>query len=204
MVLPGRHPDVCTSFFGDATGCMMAPKWCHGAFKRLNLLPLRWHQGWRYVGAQESAAFQSGFRARYTAPGKAPAQGHSDGRGSQAGAVSDSLIDVSPVVEELAAFASGAKAEAEADQSAAAFSTWDTSITTPGSKFLNAGTNVTVGEFQAQLGANGYTVVKNTGGTTVLSNGQSTYTIYARTSTGLPGAQYFGPNGTSVKYSLGR
>jgi len=46
-------------------------------------------------------------------------------------------------------------------------------------------------------------VTGTNGPTTVLTNGQSTYTIYTRTTTGAPGAQYFGPNGVSVKYSLG-
>jgi hypothetical protein len=38
--------------------------------------------------------------------------------------------------------------------------------------------------------------------TSVLSNGTSTYTIYTRSSTGSAGAQYFGPDGASIKFSL--
>ncbi|MFM0420057.1 hypothetical protein [Paraburkholderia aromaticivorans] len=40
------------------------------------------------------------------------------------------------------------------------------------------------------------------GAFTVLNNGSSTYTIYTRSSTGAAGAQYFGPAGTSGKFSL--
>jgi hypothetical protein len=87
-----------------------------------------------------------------------------------------------------------------------AFSTYDPSITASGSRYPNVQTNVTVREFQANLIANGYSVVSQATGTnpvTVLSNGSSTYTIYTRTSTGSSGAQYIGPDGNRVKFSLG-
>ena len=86
-------------------------------------------------------------------------------------------------------------------------SSYDTSITSPGSQYPNVQTNVTKTDFQANLLQNGYNIVKQTNGSngpvTILSNGQSTYTIYTRTSTGQSGAQYFGPDGNSVKFSLG-
>ncbi|WP_162878045.1 DUF637 domain-containing protein, partial [Trinickia diaoshuihuensis] len=85
-------------------------------------------------------------------------------------------------------------------------STYDTSITSPGSKYPNVRTDVTASQFQANLIANGYSVqnqgTSTNGAFTVLSDGTSTYTIYTRTSTGAAGVQYVGPNG-SVKFSLG-
>jgi hypothetical protein len=82
-------------------------------------------------------------------------------------------------------------------------SLYDTSITSPGSQYLNVQTNVGAQEFQSNLLANGYNIVKQTDGATILTNGTSTYTIYTRTSTGLPGAQFFGGDGSIVKFSLG-
>ncbi|WP_231663616.1 DUF637 domain-containing protein, partial [Ralstonia solanacearum] len=85
-------------------------------------------------------------------------------------------------------------------------SKWDTSITSPGSKFLNVETDVTAQQFQANLMSNGYSVMNQgtgkNGAFTVLSNGTSTYTIYTRSSTGAAGVQYFGPGGKSAKFSL--
>ena len=86
-------------------------------------------------------------------------------------------------------------------------STYDTSITSPGSQYPNVSTNVTATDFQATLQQNGYNVVKQTSGSngpvTVLSNGNSTYTIYTRGRVLANLApQYFGPNGNSVKFSL--
>jgi hypothetical protein len=85
-------------------------------------------------------------------------------------------------------------------------STYDTSITSPGSKYPNVRTDVTASQFQANLIANGYSVqnqgTSTNGAFTVLSDGTSTYTIYTRMSTGAAGVQYVGPNG-SVKFSLG-
>jgi len=79
-------------------------------------------------------------------------------------------------------------------------------ITRARSELANFETNVTAAEFEANLIANGYNVVKQGegGAATVLSNGESTYTLYTRTSTGEAGAQFFGPGGSSVKYSLGQ
>ena len=86
-------------------------------------------------------------------------------------------------------------------------STYDTSITSAGSRYLNVRTNVTASQFQSNLTSNGYSVTgqgTNANGTyTILGNGTSTYTIYMRSSTGEAGAQYFGPNGASAKFSLG-
>ncbi len=84
-------------------------------------------------------------------------------------------------------------------------STWDTSKTSQGSKYVNVNTNLTATEFQANLVANGYSVTSQgtgkNGDYTVLTKGSSTYTLYTRSSTGQAGGQFFGPNG-SVKFSL--
>jgi RHS repeat-associated protein len=85
----------------------------------------------------------------------------------------------------------------------APFSTYDTSITSAGSRYLNVQTNVTAQEFTSNLLANGYSISEMSGGVKILNSGSSTYTLYSRTSTGLPGAQYFAPNGNSIKFSLG-
>jgi RHS repeat-associated protein len=79
----------------------------------------------------------------------------------------------------------------------------DSSITRAGSQYLNVQTDVSATEFQQNLISNGYNVVKQSQGATVLNNGTDTWTIYTRTSTGAPGAQFFGGNGAIVKYSLG-
>ncbi|TCG09429.1 hypothetical protein BZM27_05615 [Paraburkholderia steynii] len=82
----------------------------------------------------------------------------------------------------------------------------DTSITSSGSKYQNVETNLTPEQFKSNLISNGYNVTNQgtgkNGDFTVLSNGTSTYTVYGRTSTGSAGAQYFGPNGNSVKFSF--
>jgi filamentous hemagglutinin len=87
-----------------------------------------------------------------------------------------------------------------------AASGFDTSITSPGSEFLNVQTDVTAEQFQSNLMSNGYSVTSQgtgkNGAFTVLSDGSSTYTVYTRSSTGSAGAQYFGPGGASVKFSL--
>jgi len=90
----------------------------------------------------------------------------------------------------------------------ASSSQYDSSITSAGSQYPNIQTNVTAEDFQSNLIANGYSVVKETsnsyGPVTILSNGKSTYTIYGRTSTmGGSGAQFVGPEGNQVKFSLG-
>ncbi|HDR8934503.1 beta strand repeat-containing protein [Burkholderia vietnamiensis] len=89
---------------------------------------------------------------------------------------------------------------------AAPYSKWDISVTSQGSKFLNVKTDVTAQQFQSNLQSNGYDVTNQgtgkNGDFTVLSNGRSTYTIYTRSSTGTAGAQYFGPGGTSAKFTL--
>ncbi|MEN3931815.1 hypothetical protein WJT86_12240, partial [Microvirga sp. W0021] len=78
---------------------------------------------------------------------------------------------------------------------------------TKGSSILNISTNVTASEFQANLLANGYSIIGNgiskNGANVQLSNGISTYSIYTRTSTGSSGAQYWGPGGQEIKFSLG-
>jgi hypothetical protein len=95
----------------------------------------------------------------------------------------------------------------ETPNSTPASSVYDTSITSPGSQYPNVRTNVGAQEFQSNLMSNGYKVVKQANGSngpvTVLNNGRSTWTIYERSSTGAPGAQFFGDNGSIVKYSLG-
>ena len=69
-------------------------------------------------------------------------------------------------------------------------------------------TNVGPNEFSANLQANGYTAsprAGTNGPVTVLQNGQgSTWTVYTRSSTGLSGAQYSGPDGQFLKYNLGQ
>ncbi len=82
-------------------------------------------------------------------------------------------------------------------------SLYDTSITNAGSQYLNVRTDVGAAEFQRNLMSNGYNIIKQTDGVTVLNNGTNTWTIYSRTSTGGAGAQFFGVDGSSVKYSLG-
>jgi hypothetical protein len=82
-------------------------------------------------------------------------------------------------------------------------SLYDTSITRAGSQYLNVQTDVGMAEFQQNLISNGFNVAKQTPGTTVLNNGVDTWTVYTRTSTGAPGAQFFGGNGSIIKYSLG-
>jgi hypothetical protein len=82
-------------------------------------------------------------------------------------------------------------------------SQYDTSITRRGSQYPNVQTDVGAQEFQQNLQSNGYNVETQNGGTTVLSDGTNTWTIYTRTSTGMPGAQFVGANGSIVKYSLG-
>ncbi|MDD4913966.1 MAG: hypothetical protein PHW13_02860, partial [Methylococcales bacterium] len=88
-----------------------------------------------------------------------------------------------------------------------AYSLYDTSITSAGSKNLNVSSNVTAANFQYNLISNGYIIVSDgvnrNGQFSVLSNDASTYTIYTRTSTGSSGAQYIGFNGNIIKYSLG-
>lgn len=88
---------------------------------------------------------------------------------------------------------------------AADYSVWDTSITTAGSKYLNVRTNVTAVEFQENLIASGYKVIgESAKGVIRLTKDGAAYTIYTRSSTGMPGAQYFGPAGKTIKYSLGQ
>ena len=100
----------------------------------------------------------------------------------------------------------GLEAVATNSGTSGANSAFDTSITSPGSKFLNVQTDVTAEQFQSNLISNGYNVTSQGAGKkgafTVLSNGSSTYTVYTRSSTGSAGAQYFGPGGASVKFSL--
>jgi RHS repeat-associated protein len=84
-----------------------------------------------------------------------------------------------------------------------ASSLYDTTITRSRSKYLNVKTDVGATDFQKNLVSSGYGVVKQSPGTTILSNGTNTWTIYTRTSTQAPGAQFFGADGSIIKYSLG-
>jgi len=80
-------------------------------------------------------------------------------------------------------------------------SKWDTS---GGMKGVN--TNLSPGEFGANLEANGFkatSTMGSNGPVTVYQKGGDTYTVYTRTSTGDSGVHYRGPNG-SAKYNLGR
>jgi hypothetical protein len=88
-------------------------------------------------------------------------------------------------------------------EGAGASSLYDTSITRAGSQYLNVQTDVGAQGFQSNLISNGYSIVNQTPGATILNNGTNTWTIYTRTSTGMPGAQFFGQNGSIIKYSLG-
>jgi hypothetical protein len=85
----------------------------------------------------------------------------------------------------------------------APLSLYDTSNTRARSQYLNAQTNVGAAEFQENLISNGYNVMNQSEGATVLDDGTNIWTIYTRTSVGVPGAQFFGGNGSVVKYSLG-
>jgi filamentous hemagglutinin len=86
-------------------------------------------------------------------------------------------------------------------------SNYDDSITDKGSRYPNRETDVSATEFQANLVANGFTVVKQTVGSngpvTILSNGQTTYTIYTATSTGSASAQATVNGKIVVKIRLG-
>jgi len=93
--------------------------------------------------------------------------------------------------------------EAEMAVNAGNASLWDTSITNAGSRYLNVQTNIGAQEFQSNLISNGYNIVNETNSATILSNDVSTYTMYMRTSNGLPGAQFFGETGSTIKYTLG-
>lgn len=72
-------------------------------------------------------------------------------------------------------------------------SKWDPTITSAGASVTNVATDVTATEFQANLIASGFKVVTQTVGSngpvTVLTNGQTSYTIYIATSTGGASAQ---------------
>ncbi len=85
-----------------------------------------------------------------------------------------------------------------------------TAIATDGTvksaKQPNVNTNVTADQFKNNLISNRYKVVSSgtskNGSFTVLSKGTSRYTIYTRSSTSGNGAQYVGPDGKTVKFSL--
>jgi len=78
------------------------------------------------------------------------------------------------------------------DMVAGPSSVYDSSITKPGSQYLNVQTNVGAQEFQSNLLSNGYSVVNQTPNAVILNDGINTYTIYTRSSTGLPGASSSG------------
>ncbi|PRA75564.1 hypothetical protein CQ054_22885, partial [Ochrobactrum sp. MYb29] len=85
-------------------------------------------------------------------------------------------------------------------------SDYDTSDTGKGAKQPNVKTDVTADQFKNNLISNGYKVVSSgtskNGSFTVLSRGSTRYTIYTRSSTGGNGAQYVGPDGRTIKFSL--
>jgi RHS repeat-associated protein len=88
-----------------------------------------------------------------------------------------------------------------------AFSSWDPSIPQTG-QYLNVGTDVTASQFQATLEANGFSIAQeglsSNGPFAILTNGQTTYTIYTATSTGEASVQVFNSAGQTVlKYRLG-
>jgi hypothetical protein len=86
-------------------------------------------------------------------------------------------------------------------------SKYDDTITDKGARILNRDTDVTATEFVANLVGEGFNVVKQTIGTngpvTILSNGQTTYTIYTATSTGSASAQVVVNGSVVLKIRLG-
>lgn len=90
-----------------------------------------------------------------------------------------------------------------------AASLWDATSLPQTGRYLNVATNVTAGEFEANLISNGFTAARgvNSSGNAVsvlTNNGASTYTIYTATSTGGPSAQVLNTAGKIViKYRLG-
>ena len=121
--------------------------------------------------------------------------------------IAGEAISAAEAASALASVAGEAAEGAEASEGAegiteGASSLYDTSITSRGSQFLNVQTNVGAQEFQSTLISNGFSIQTTGESATILSNGESTYTIYTRASTGLPGAQFFGDGG-SIKFSLG-
>jgi len=67
----------------------------------------------------------------------------------------------------------------------------------------NFSINVSASEAETNLISNGYSVVQRTDSATILYNGQNYYTIYTRSSTGLPGLQSNNiSTGTIIKYRL--
>ena len=107
----------------------------------------------------------------------------------------------------LVTAARGLIAAEEEGVAAGASSLWDTTIPQTGG-YLNVGTNVTATEFQANLTSNGFNIVRagvsSNGPFAVLTNGETTYTIYTATSTGESSAQVFNSLGqTLLKYRLG-
>lgn len=82
-------------------------------------------------------------------------------------------------------------------------SRFDMSITRKGARMINVATDLTRTEFEANLIANGYAIIKQTEDVTVYSNGSgSFYSIYTRNSTEELGVQYVGPDGTKVRFTL--
>jgi filamentous hemagglutinin len=115
--------------------------------------------------------------------------------GMQAAGATAGALDVGAATA-IGGYALQALTEAEAP-----LSLYDTS---GGMKGIN--TDVTAGEFSSTLQSNGYTATNSLGGNgpvSVLQNGDSTYTIYTRTSTGSSGASYVGPAGQTAKFNLG-
>jgi hypothetical protein len=80
-----------------------------------------------------------------------------------------------------------------------------TDISKPGASEKNYRINVNPAEFERSLVESGFQETKRTvgknGEAVVYSNGESTYTLYNRTSGGS-GAQFTGKDGTIIKYSL--
>jgi len=83
-----------------------------------------------------------------------------------------------------------------------------TDVTAAGARVTNIATDVSAGDFGANLISNGYRVVQQTvgpnGPVTVLSNGINTYNIYTASSTLASSAQVINAAGrTLVKIRLG-
>ncbi len=75
-----------------------------------------------------------------------------------------------------------------------------TNITRAGSQFANYAINVTVSEAQAALQGNGFIVTKAQQAVTILSNGDSSYAFYIRSSGGL--GMVFTNGISTIKYTL--
>lgn len=118
-----------------------------------------------------------------------------------AASIRSAFLDVELSVEQAALEASSSS------KAAGPHSTYDTSLTKPGS-VSNVLTNVSRDDFEANLIDSGFTLTgvstKANGPVFVLGKGTSSYTTYTRTSTGEFGALFFNEDtGVKVKFLLG-